>query len=156
MSFKKSKVLSNDSPASYSSRFIFKKTVLIKNTNIFGNTYFTNYIDWQGEVRESFFLKQPTASRYLKKNPDILLVTHSLHHRFLSNTFLGDVVRIEMTTRDIFQYSLTIIFHYFNDATSKPIGEGWQKICFMKRNAIGHCKVPPFFLRLALSIKEQK
>lgn len=135
-------------------KFAVEKVVLFKQTNVIGNTYFSNYIEWQGEVRERFFLSHPAAPMFLQANPNIMLITHSLSHRFINNSFFGDVIRIELTTKNILEYSVVMIFRYFNAQTNKLIGEGWQKVCFMDRNQNIPCKVPQIFLDLAISVRE--
>lgn len=136
-------------------KFICEKTVLIKQTNLLGNTYFSNYIEWDGEAREKFFLSHPAALEFLKTNSNIAMITHSLFHRFFANAYFGDHIRIELTTKDILDYSLVIIFRHFRIGTNLLIGEGWQKICFMDNNTDKPCPLPRIILDLAESIKEE-
>ena len=143
------------SPILPTNKFIYDKTVLIKPTNFFGNTYFTNYIEWQGEARERLFLEHPDAINFLRKNPDIMIVTHSLHHRFIANTFFGDKIRIEVVSKNIYDYSFMLSFHFFNGTTNDLVGEGWQKLCFISRSSGQPCKVPNFFLELAHALKQK-
>ena len=137
-------------------KFIYEKTVLIKQTNLLGNTYFSNFIEWQGEAREKLFLTHPAALAFIKEYPNILLVTHTLHHRFLSNAYLGDTIRIELTTGDIMDHSFKIMFRYYSSSDGVLIGEGWQKICFLDTNVNRPCKTPQIFLDLALPIQEHQ
>src|SRR3989338_8399696 len=81
-------------------KFCYQKTVLLKQTNMLGNTYFSNYIDWMGEAREQLFLMHPSAAPFLSENANIFMITHTLHHRFIDNAFFGDQIRIELTTKD--------------------------------------------------------
>jgi len=136
-------------------KFIYKKKVLIKQTNLLGNTYFSNYIDWMGEAREELFLIHPAARAFLEKHMNIFMITHTLHHRFLESSFFGDQIRIEVTTKDILDYSLIIVFRYLNEANEKLIGDGWQKICFWDRQTDKPCKVPLIFLDLAKPLCEE-
>lgn len=135
-------------------KFIYEKAVLIKQTNLLGNTYFSNFIEWQGEARERLFLTHPASLAFLQRYPNILLVTHTLHQRFLSNAYFGDTIRIEVTSKEILDYSLKVIFRYYNQADGALIGEGWQKICFFDKEQKQPCKVPQLFLDLALPIEE--
>lgn len=137
-------------------KFVYRKTVLIKQTNMLGNTYFSNYIDWMGEAREKLFLIHPAAGIFLRENMNIFMITHTLHHRFLENSFFGDQIRIEVTTKDILDYSLIIIFRYFNEANGKLIGDGWQKVCFWDKQTDKPCKVPQIMLDLAWPLHEKK
>ena len=136
-------------------KFVFEKQVLIKQTNVLGNTYFANYIEWEGEAREKFFLSHPEATEFLKAHSNILMVTHSLFHRFHSNSYFGDVVRIELTTRNILDYSLVIVFRHSKHVKNILVGEGWQKICFFDKTANRPCPIPRIFLDLAESVKEE-
>ena len=139
----------------HQNKFTYKKTVLIKQTNMLGNTYFSNYIDWMGEARERLFLMHPAAGAFLKKYMNIFMITHTLHHRFLENSFFGDEIRIEVTTKDILDYSLIIVFRYFNESNEKLIGEGWQKVCFWDQQTDKPCKVPQILLDLAKPLCEK-
>lgn len=135
-------------------KFSYEKEVLIRQTNLMGNTYFANYIEWQGEAREKFFLAHPAASEFLKQNPDLVLVTYCLYHRFIENSFFGDRIRIDITTREIKKYDLIVVFRYYNVKTESLIGEGWQKICFSDRNTNQLSPVPQIFLDLAEPVRE--
>ncbi len=135
-------------------KFVCEKLVLLKQTNLIGNTYFSNYIEWQGEARERLLLSHPATEGFLKQNPHIKLITHSLYHRFLQDTSLADTIRIELTTREILDYSLVIVFRYNNTKTNAFIGEGWQKICFFDTRLKRLCPVPQFILDLAEPIRE--
>ena len=135
-------------------KFIYKKAVLIKQTNMLGNTYFSNYIEWMGEARESLFLTHPAASIFLSENANISMITQIVHHRFLENSFFGDQIRIEVTTKDILDHSLILVFRYFNEANEKLIGDGWQKVCFWDKETNKPCKMPQILLDLAIPLKE--
>ena len=137
-------------------KFIYEKTVLLKQTNLIGNVYFVNYVEWQGEAREALLLAHPTTAEFLKKEKHIKLVTYCLYHRFLVDSTFGEVIRIELTTRDILTHSLVIVFKYFNVGTNVLIGEGWQKICFLDTRVNEICITPQLILDLAESIREDK
>ena len=135
-------------------KFNYSRTIFIKQTNMLGNAYFSNYIEWTGEARESLFLMHPAARIFLTENPHISMITQALHHRFLENLFFGDSIRIEVTTRDILDHSLILVFRYFDETSGKLIGEGWQKICFWDKKIDKPCKMPQIFLDLAIPLKE--
>lgn len=130
------------------SKFAYEKEILIRHTNLLGNTYFANYIDWQGEAREKFFLVHPAAKEFMSQNPHILMITYCLYHRFIESTFLGDKVMIEVNSRDIQKHSAILVFRYYHFQTRKLIGDGWQKICFSDNKINQICPVPQIFLDL--------
>lgn len=133
-------------------KFTYEKYVLIKSTNAFGNTYFSNYIEWQGEARERFFFTHPSAEDFLKANKSILMVTHSLGHQFINNTYLGDYLKIEVTSRNIMKYSFVLDFNFIDAKKNKPVGKGWQKIGFYDEKVQGLCPIPKIFLDLLLPV----
>lgn len=135
-------------------KFVYEKTVLLKQTNLMGNTYFSNYIEWQGEAREKLLLSHPAAREFLKENPSLKLITHSLFHRFVQDAFFGSSIKIEVTAKEILDYSLVIVFRYFDRERNSLIGEGWQKICFSDIHLNQICPVPQIILDLAQPIRE--
>lgn len=135
-------------------KFCVEKDILIKQTNVLGNTYFSNYVEWQGEVREKFLLQHPAATEFLKLNPHIMMITYSLFHNFIKHTFFGDRVRIELTSRDIAKNSAFLVFNYFNVRTEEKVGSGWQKICFSDASTNSICAIPQIFLDLLLPVDQ--
>lgn len=129
-------------------QFTYFKDVLFKQTNVVGNTYFANYVEWQGEAREKFFLEHPSARAFLVANPHIILITYATYHRFLGSTYFGDRVRIEVTSGDITKHSFRLFFTYFRDSSGEKVGEGWQKVCFQDARNNQISPVPTIFLDL--------
>ena len=136
-------------------KYSCEKLITFKQTNIMGNTYFSNYVEWQGEAREKLLLCHPAAGAFMKQNPHIFLITHSLGHRFITNTYFGDRLRIDITSKNIMDYSLMLVFRYRGIPSEQLIGEGWQKVCFWDRQLNRPCKTPQFFLDLAEPLLEK-
>lgn len=136
-------------------KFSYEKMITFKQTNVMGNTYFSNYVEWQGEAREQFLLCHPATNAFLSSNSHIFLVTHSLGHRFIANTYFGDRISIEITSKNILDYSLIMVFRYRGISAENLVGEGWQKICFWDRKLNKPCRVPQIFLDLAAPVQEK-
>lgn len=134
--------------------FEYKKQILIKDTNVVGNVYFSNYIQWHGEVRESFFNKHPLALEFMQKNPHIVFVTAEVHHHFIENSYLGDKLVIRCNSRDIYKSSFKLVFKFYNEKNNKKIGEGWQKICFLDSSLKSPTAIPQIILDLIEPVKE--
>jgi len=135
-------------------KFIYEKHVYLKQTNLEGNTYYDNYLTWQGEVREAILFLTPNIKEILQKNSHIRMITHSLTQRFIAESTFGDTVLIEMTTRHIRTCSLTLVFRYYNKETRVFLGEGTQRICFIDTKTGKICKIPSHILALAKAIEE--
>lgn len=134
--------------------FSFEKRVYLEQTNIMGNTYFANYVLWQGEAREAILLTHPNYSEEMQKNQHIRMITHSVYHRFVEETTFGDIVEIRIVTREVKHCSLVIVFRFYNKNTGVFIGEGWQRLAFMNLKDGGLSPIPTFIKELALAIQE--
>lgn len=130
----------------------YEKLVLLKQTNLYGNTYFSNYFDWQGEAREFILFTDLKASKFFRSNPQIKLITHSAFNRFIADTHLGDRVILEVTTKGIQAYSFFIVFRY--RVESALVSEGWQKICFYDLVEKQFIKLPQVVIDLVRPVKE--
>ena len=133
-------------------KFVYEKDVFLKQTTVMGNTYFSHYVEWQGEAREKFFLTHPAALIFMRTNPGLTLVTHSVTQHITGSTSFGDKVRIEVTTRDIEKYSMKLAFHFYSK--KKLIGDGWQEIGFTNGTTNRKLPIPQLFLDLAESVKQ--
>lgn len=139
-----------------SSKFVMEKTILLKNTNLMGNTYYDNYITWQGEARESLLLSHPNVKAFLQAAQSLKMVTHSVYQRFFAETTFGDTVRIEATSREVKRCSFILVFRYFDKATGMALGEGWQKICFVDMKTGKLCQTPQLILDLIEPLQEKE
>ena len=133
-------------------KFVYEKDVFLKQTSVMGNTYFSHYVEWQGEAREKFFLAHPAALLFMRTNPHLTLITHSVTHKITGNTSFGDKVRIEVTTREIEKYSMKLVFYFYSK--NKLVGEGTQEIGFTNGATNRKVPIPQLFLDLAESVKQ--
>ncbi len=136
------------------SSFNFEKQILLKETNIMGNTYYDNYLTWQGEARERLLLAHPSIGEWLKNNKHIKMITHSIGHHFFQETTFGHVVRIEATSRGIKKCSFVMDFSFYNISNNELIGKGWQRICFFDLRSNKLCPVPRLILDLIEPIED--
>lgn len=134
-------------------KYIYEKRIFLKHTNVEGNTYYDNYISWQGEAREALLLSHPEVGEFLKPENFVKMITHTVHQRYIQDTFFGDAVRIEVTSRDIKHCSFVMVFRYYKQ-TNQMIGEGWQKICFADLKLGKICRIPETILDLIKPIEE--
>lgn len=110
---------------------IFKSeiTVTLKDTNVFGNVYFSNYIEYQGVVREKFLLyKLPEIHEMLAKSR-ITLATIETYNKFINNLYFGDTLEVELTTSDINGASCKLNFVFKNKSNGTLVGKGYQRFC---------------------------
>lgn len=134
--------------------FSIEKKILLKETNLMGNTYFANYILWQGEARESGMMAHPNFAEEMQKNQHIRMITHSLYHRFVQETTFGDIVEIRMTAREIKHCSFVLVFRYYNKRTNAFLGDGWQRVTFADSRTGSISIIPNFIRELVTALQE--
>lgn len=134
--------------------FSIEKTVFLEDTNMMGNTYFANYVAWQGEARETLLLSHPNIAAEMKASQHIRMITHSVYHRFMEETTFGDRVEIRVTCKELKRCSFVLMFRYYNKKTNSFIGEGWQRITFLDQTRKTLCKIPNFVRELVAPIEE--
>ena len=86
----------------YGENRIFTSEIMVtlKDTNVFGNVYFSNYIEYQGTIREKFLLASVPDLHEMLAKTQVRLVTIDTYNKFVSNAYFGDVLLLELTTSD--------------------------------------------------------
>ena len=78
--------------------YIFKHTVYLNETNAIGGVvYFSNYVKWQGMVREEYFMKTfPSWIAIMKEVEEgkVHMITVEEHSHFKRHAFFGDTIII--------------------------------------------------------------
>ena len=117
--------------------FLFKHLVYFHETNSMGGVvYFSNYVKWQGMVREEFFLMtvpqwKPLMREVISGNLNML--TAEEYSRFIKHSFFGDDITIKIYASDIKKLSFKVIFEMTKNNESDLIYSGWQKLAFEDR-----------------------
>ncbi|WP_158624775.1 acyl-CoA thioesterase [Gynurincola endophyticus] len=112
--------------------------VLLENTNMVGNVYFSNYFSWMGKIREQFILEHyPETIDMLSKN-SLALITLSCNCTFYDELFAGEKVEMRMYLESLKSYKVKMKIEYYksNDKQiSKLAAIGFHEIgCFVKEN----------------------
>jgi enediyne biosynthesis thioesterase len=109
--------------------FLFRKTVYLTDTNATGNTYFTNYFDWQGMVREEFVrFIMPDWEAFFKSG--IKLITLEASMKYYYESVLFDDLLIKMKIGELKKTNVELLFKFFHQKTGKLLSEGRQRIAF--------------------------
>ncbi|WDP84526.1 MAG: hypothetical protein HUN05_04655 [Desulfobacter sp.] len=126
---------------------IFRTEIMVtlKNTNAFGNVYFSNFIEYQGVVQEKFLLANVPDLHELMANQSIRLVTVDTYNRFLANAYFGDTLVVELTTSDIKAATCRLDISFRDKVTGKLFGEGYQRFCVVS-NKGKVIRIPETFL----------
>ncbi len=115
----------------YGENRVFTSEILVtlKDTNVFGNVYFSNYIEYQGMIREKFLLSVVPGLHEMLAKTQIKLVTVDTYNKFISNAYFGDTLLLELTTSDIKAATCKLNINFKNKETGKLVGQGYQQFC---------------------------
>ena len=109
--------------------FTTEIAVTLKDTNVFGNVYFSNFIEYQGVIREKFLLATVPDLHDLLASSSIRLVTVDTYNRYVSNAYFGDILEIQLTTSEIKAATCRLNIRFKNKKTGELVGEGYQRFC---------------------------
>lgn len=101
----------------------------LKQSNATQNIYFSNYIEWQGAVRERWFFEN-IANDMLQTQG--VFVTKRVEHDYFIEGFPFQTIKCNLNVKDIHKCSFTLVFRFYID--SNLIGEGRQVIAFLNHN----------------------
>jgi enediyne core biosynthesis thioesterase len=104
-------------------------TVTLKDTNVFGSVYFSNYIEYQGVVREKFLLETLPEIHEMLSETRIALATIETYHHYICNAYFGDTLVAELTTSKINGASCRLNINFKIKNTGKTVGKGYQRFC---------------------------
>ena len=108
--------------------FIFELTVFLKDTNAFGNAYFSRYFDWQGMAREAYFATVKSFMEIIQNGTK--LITKRACNEYMHETLPFDEIVIVVNNRNIKKCSFDMLFTVINKNTGKILSKGEQTLTF--------------------------
>ncbi|OIO38118.1 MAG: hypothetical protein AUJ71_03855 [Candidatus Omnitrophica bacterium CG1_02_49_16] len=131
----------------------------LHETNAVGGVvYFSNYVKWQGIVREDFFIKSVPEYRQIMMDVvsgKVNMITVEEHSRFISHALFGDEILIRLHTEDIQKCSFKFFFRMTKKNENGEIYEGWQTVSFDDYRG-RFIPIPVPFLRVVLDYAPPK
>jgi len=97
----------------------YRHIVGFQDTNLVGNVYYANYLNWQGRCRE-MFLRDHAPQVLEELAAGLYLVTTHVSCQFLSELFAFDEVTVRMRLGSVMQNRITMLFEYWRNT---PDGE---------------------------------
>lgn len=115
--------------------FSYRHRVTFAETNVVGNVYFTHYLDWQGQCRESFLFEHAPGVFADILSGSLALVTVGCAMDFFEECFAGDEVAIEMSPGGVVSSRARMCFQYRSRGVVLARGE--QTVACMTRGTDG-------------------
>ncbi|NCQ69446.1 MAG: acyl-CoA thioesterase [Microcystis aeruginosa L111-01] len=128
--------------------------VSFQETNLVGNVYYANYVQWQGRCRE-MFLKDNAPDIITELCQGLALVTVRVSCEYLSELFAFDHVIIRMRLGEIKQNRITMLFEYWRvtDEGEELVAKGEQQTACMRRED-GETRPTPIPAQLKLALEK--
>lgn len=110
---------------------VFRTEIFINlgETNATGNVYFSNFIKYQGVVRERLLVEHIPGIGKIMQETGIRLVTVDTYHKYKENGYFGDFVIGELTVKEIRGGQAKIIIRFKRKSDGALLGEGYQRFC---------------------------
>jgi acyl-CoA thioesterase FadM len=105
--------------------FVTTLDTSLKHSNATQNIYFSNYVEWQGAIRERWFY-ECIAHNMLQDQG--VFVTKEVQHCYLKEAFPFQTIECHLNSFHIQRCAFRLLFMYFNDEAL--LGYGYQHIVF--------------------------
>jgi enediyne biosynthesis thioesterase len=117
--------------------FVYRPAITFASTNIEGNVYFANFVNWQGACREMFLKEHAPQVLKMVVERRIVLHTSRVSCEFTDpvGALLNDDIAVEMTLKHLRGGRMTVAFEYYregNESDGLPrtqIASGEQSLC---------------------------
>lgn len=132
--------------------YSYRHVIGFAETNLTGNVYYSNHIQWQGRCRE-MFLRDHAPDILESLAADLALVTLHCSCDYLSELEAFDEVLLEMRLEKLVQNRIGLSFEYWKLPEEGRVlaARGRQEIACMRRDTNGLTPTPvPISLRSAL------
>lgn len=114
--------------------FQIEHRIYFNETNAVGGvSYFSNYVKWQGMVREEYFIKSVPVWQEIVKavsSGEINMITVEEHSHFIQHSYFGDQVIITLKTANLKKFSFDMVFKMYRNSMDNLIYDGWQRLAF--------------------------
>lgn len=114
----------------------YRHTVMLEETNLLGNVYFSHYARWQGHCRE-LFLREFAPEVLLDLDPERdALVTTRCSCTYLAELVAFDEISVRMALGDVSGNRLDLHFEYVRVAPGPEelVARGEQQLAWLRRD----------------------
>jgi acyl-CoA thioesterase FadM len=113
--------------------YSYRHVVGFGDTNLVGNVYFVNHLEWQGRCRE-MFLRDKAPSMLADLANGLALVTTSCACDYLAELAAFDEVRLDMRLQAITDNRIAFAFDYWrcNEGREELVATGKQEVACLR------------------------
>ncbi|MGE4234668.1 MAG: acyl-CoA thioesterase [Bacteriovoracia bacterium] len=111
--------------------FTCELTAFLKDSNAYGNVYFSRYFEWQGVCREKFWV-ECICSQFA--GIGILLATKKASIEYLQEVFPLQTIKAELNTKNLRSASVDLEIIFKNPDSGTLFSRGSQTIVFLDQS----------------------
>jgi len=104
--------------------------VYLKDSNAYGNVYFSNYFVWQGIVREAWFSDCIFENMLDLKG---CFVTKNAYNEYCSPVFPFQKIKGELKVESMRKSSFKLVFNFY-DSKDVIVSKGYQTVLYTDKN----------------------
>jgi len=110
---------------------VFRTEIFINlgETNATGNVYFSNFVKYQGILRERLLVTHVPEIGKIMQESGIRLVTIDTYQKYKVNACFGDFVIGELTVKEINGGQAKVIIRFKRKSDGVLLGDGYQRFC---------------------------
>lgn len=116
-----------------SKTFSYERVPYLTDTNMFGNVYFAQYFDFQGEAREEFFRYVMREDYGLFAQQGYGMATIDAYLKFKKELFVYEAVIIKVRLKKLKRMKALLEFVFIRKDDSSLIADGYQQVAFISR-----------------------
>ncbi len=103
----------------------------LKDSDAYGNVYFSNYFIWQGICREKWFSECIFGNMLTL---DYSFITKTAHMEYKNEAFPFQKIRACLNIGNFKRVSVDVVIKFYEDISSTLLAEGYQTIVFVNKN----------------------
>lgn len=115
-------------PSKQTQTFRYTITPYLKDSNSYGNIYFSRYFEWQGMCREAWFT-QCICSDMLNMQGGFL--TKAAHNSYNEEVLPFQRITCLLNVMDIKRTAFNLLFRFYNEDSKVVVSEGCQTVVFI-------------------------
>jgi len=108
--------------------FRYVITPYLKDSNSYGNIYFSRYFEWQGMCREAWFTQCICADML---NMQGGFLTKAAHNIYNEEVLPFQRITCLLNVKDIKRSSFNLLFRFYNEDTKVLVSKGYQTVVFI-------------------------
>lgn len=108
--------------------FRYEITPYLKDSNSYGNIYFSRYFEWQGVCREKWFTECIYSNMF---DMESAFLTKAAHNSYKEEVLPFQTIVCLLNIKNLKHTSFDLVFRFYNKETEVLVSTGYQTVVFI-------------------------